>query len=258
MVAEVTTLTPTLTLPNKADEETVQAFKLWASVPANDEIGITIDNVQVGDQVYVYDGAGIASFDKVNMAAVKGIVGIANAIAGGALVVAQPETAPFVAAWDTGISAILAALPDELGNKRRDMYGCDPGTGDYAKDEGGLIVCMPESHGPIYATDNYTLTGDTKNDGRLYKYYSDDTKKVNAFFPCPVINNATDPGSGDNGRLLGTATKDGAVHILAFDKDYNDNAGYYNVGLIIIRSNAVPDAPVMIQLLEESAPTGGI
>ncbi len=252
------TMTPSVTLPNEIGSDFISGFKIWASIPANDDTGITIDNVQTGDTIIVYDASGIASFDKVNMALVKGIVGIANAAVGTALVVAQPETAPFVATWNAGVDAIMKAVPDELGDKRRDMYGCDPGSGDYAKNEGGLIVCMPESHGPIYATDDYHLTGDTKSDGRLYKYYSSDTKKKNAFFPCPITNDPSNPDSDNNGRMQATATINGAVHILAFDEDYSDNAGYYNVGLVVVRAAAASQTTQLVNLLVGGAPVGGI
>ncbi|OIN59193.1 hypothetical protein [Arsenicibacter rosenii] len=252
------TMTPTVTLPEKIGDDFISGFKVWASIPANDDKGITIDNVREGDTVIVYDAAGIASFEKVNMALVKGIVGIANAAVGTALVLSQPETAPFVATWNAGVDAIMSAVPDELGDKRRDMYGRDPGTGDYAKNEGGLIVCMPESHGPLYATDDYHLTGDTKNDGRLYKYYSSDTKKMNAFFPCPIVNDPSNQSSSNNGRMQATATTDGAVHILAFDEKFTDNAGYYNVGLVVVRAAAASETTELVNVLVGGAPAGGI
>lgn len=238
MILDAVTFSPTVTLPDQdRDGQAIQYFLVWASIPANDDKGIVIDNVLEGDEIEVYNTAGIASFDKVNMEPIKGIVGIINAVAGGAIVLAQPEMAPLVAGFTAGVEAIVAAVPDELGGKRRTAYGLDPGTGDYAKNEGGLIVCMPESSGAIYATDKYHLTGDTKNEGRLYKYYSDATKDVNAFFPCPVIKDANDPTSPNNGRMSATSGKAGrgAVNILAFDERFDDNAGYYNVGIIITR-----------------------
>ncbi len=229
---------------------------MWASIPANDDKGIVIDNVQKDDEILIYNAAGIASFSEVNMALVKGIVGVINAVADGAVLLAAPEMAPLVAAFTAGVDAIMAAVPDKLGNKRRDAYGLDPGTGDYAKNEGGLVVCMPESHGAIYALDKYHFTGDTKNDGRLYKYYSDDAKKVNALFPCPVINNPDNPSSDDNGRMSATSGQldRGAINILAFDEDFADNAGCYNVGMIIIRGGNTPQRDVLVTQLRQAVP----
>ncbi|QHW00191.1 hypothetical protein [Spirosoma endbachense] len=254
MVLEAVTFNPTVTLPDEAgDQGPIQYYLVWASIPANDDKGIVIDNVLEGDEIEVYNTAGIASFDKVSMEPIKGIVGIINVVAGGAVVLAEPEMAPLVAGFTAGVEAIIDAIPDELGTARRTAYGLDPGTGDYAKNEGGLIVCMPESSGAIYATDDYHLTGDTKNEGRLYKYYSDDTKNVNAFFPCPVVNDTNDPTSPNNGRMSATSGKPGrgAINILAFDERFDDNAGYYNVGIIITRhSNIDQDVQLKEQLLE--------
>ena len=254
MELEAVTFTPSITLPNQTpDDVPIQHYLVWASIPANDDKGIVIDNVLEGDEIEVYNAAGIASFGKVNMEPIKGIVGIINVVAGGAIVLAEPEMAPLVAGFTAGVEAIIDAVPNELGTTRRNAYGLDPGTGDYAKDEGGLIICMPESSGAIYATDKYHLTGDTKNEGRLYKYYSDATKDINAFFPCPVENDANDPASPDNGRMSGTSGKAGrgAINILAFDERFDDNAGYYNVGMVITRhSNMTPNPQLKEQLIQ--------
>jgi len=249
-VNTVTTITPTLTLPININDSNgnnlgqAEAFKLWACISATDETGVIIDNVMAGDEVIVYDASGIASFKEANMAIVKGVVGMANAIAGGVLVFATDgAAAPFVDSWNKAVDNIGKAVGDgkmKYGN--RDMYGRDPGTGDYAKDEGGLIVCMPESKGPIYATDDYHLTGDTKNHGRKYEYYSSKAKAANLFYPCNV----------SGGLMQATAGVAGAVHILAFDSKFTDNCGSYTVGIIVLRKsrpNNFTDAQLQTQLV---------
>ncbi|WP_025762614.1 hypothetical protein [Dyadobacter tibetensis] len=221
-------ITPNLTLPSFLDSgQQIEGFKLWVSIPANDDTGVIIDNVLPGDEIYVYDASGIASFKKTSMKLVKAIVGIANAIAGDVLMVAtEGAAAPFVGAWNTALKGIGDAVGDsDISHGRRDMFGQDPGTGDYGKNEGGLIVCMPESRGAIYASDSYHLADDSKSQGRKYQYYSQAIKDKNAFFPCPV----------PDGRMSGKATISGAVHVLAFDSNFQDNAGSYNVGLIVVR-----------------------
>lgn len=231
----VTSVTPTLTLPltitdsNGVNLGTAEAFKLWACVSATDETGILIDNVLPGDQVIVYDASGIASFKEANMALIKGVVGMANAIAGDALIFATDgAAAPFVDTWNKAVSSIGDAVGDgKMNHANRDMYGRDPGTGDYAKEEGGLIVCMPESKGAVYATDDFYLTGDTKNHGRKYDYYSSKAKSMNVFYPCNV----------SGGLMKATAGIAGAVHILAFDSKFTDNCGSYTVGIIVLRQN---------------------
>lgn len=225
----VTTITPTLTLPTKSESgATIQGFKLWASIPANDDTGIIIDNVMEGDTILIYDASGIASFGKTNMALVKSIVGMANAIAGDVLLYATDGAAePFLASWNSAVKSIGDAVGDaDIEHKRRDAYGRDPGTGDYGKHEGGLIVCMPTSHGAIYATSDYYLADGSKSNGRKTSYYSTAAKNANAMYPCNV-----------SGAILQqTAKQAGAIHVLAFDENFQDNAGAYNVGLMVIRN----------------------
>ncbi|KAB2879782.1 hypothetical protein F9K33_08090 [bacterium] len=204
-----------------------EAFKLWASIPANDEVGVIIDNVLPGDEIIIYDASGIASFKETSMALIKGVVGIANALGTTALMFATDgAAAPFVSAWDSALDNVNKAIGDApIKHGRRDAYGQDPGTGDYAKDEGGLVVCMPETSGAIYATDDYHFADGAKSHGRKYEYYSKKAKANNVLFPCNV----------SGGLMSATATKAGAIHVLAFDEKFTDNAGSYTVGLVVIR-----------------------
>ncbi len=228
-------VTPTLTLPLNMNDSNgvhvgqVEAFKLFASISATDDVGVTIDNVLPGDEIIVYDASGIASFRSSSMKMIKAVVGIANAIGTKALVYATDGAAlPFTKAWNSALSKVGDAIDDgKIKHSRRDAYGCDPGSGDYAKHEGGLVVCMPKSRGAIYATSSYHLDGDTKNKGRKTKYYSKKAVEKNVWFPCPV----------DGGLMKFTAQEAGAAHVLAFDDKFTDNAGAYTVGMIIIRKD---------------------
>ena len=251
----VMTFSPTLTLPinfTLASGQSVpaEAYKLWACIPVNDETGIVIDNVQKGDTVLIYDGSGIASFKSTNMAFVKSAVGIANAVVNGVAVIAtEGAAAPFLAGWNSVVDSVQGAIPSGAVNHgRRDMYGRDPGTGDYGKNEGGLIVCMPESKGAIYATSDYYLASGSKSGGRQIKYYSAATNAKNAFFPCNV----------NGGTMQGTATTAGAVHILAFDSKFTDNAGYYTVAIMVLRGTSGKTQQQLISELASSPPSSGV
>lgn len=243
------TLTLPLTIPDMAGK--IEAFKLWACISANDNNGVTIDNVMVGDQVYIYDVSGIASFKSTNIKTVKSIVGVANAIVGLASIYATDgAAAPFVEQWNKSLQQIGDAFGNSnIAHARRDGYGRDPGTGDYAKNEGGLIVCMPESKGTVYATDDYHFADGAKSQGRKYQYYSSAAKKHNVLFPCNV----------EGGHLSAKASVPGTVHVLAFDSKFTDNAGAYNVALLIIRGDR-PSGKTVDQLkasLRAAAPNSG-
>jgi hypothetical protein len=252
-----TLVVPSLSLPVTLNDSNgnnigqAEAFKLWASISSNDDVGIIIDNVLPGDEIIIYDASGIASFKETSMKLIKGVVGIANAIATSALVYATDgAAAPFVKQWNDALDKVGDAVGDgDIKHGRRDAYGRDPGTGDYAKDEGGLIVCMPETNGAVYATDDYHLEDGAKDHGRQYKYYPEKAKKNNVFYPCNV----------SGGVMSATATKAGAIHILAFDEKFTDNCGAYTVGLIVVRQNR-PSGKSRDQVIADvknAAPSGG-
>uniref|UniRef100_UPI004056590C hypothetical protein n=1 Tax=Candidatus Electronema sp. TaxID=2698783 RepID=UPI004056590C len=55
-------ITSSVTLPaNNQDGKQYEAFKVWVSIPVCDDKGITIDNVKNGDEITIYNAAGIAS-----------------------------------------------------------------------------------------------------------------------------------------------------------------------------------------------------
>lgn len=250
MSSESTTglVVPSLTLPLEMNDSNgvhigqVEAFKLFASITANDDTGIIIDNVLPGDEIIIYDASGIASFRMTDMKKVKAVVGIANALTTKALVYATDGAAlPFTKVWNSTLEKVGDAVGDsKIKHSRRDAYGRDPGTGDYAKNEGGLIVCMPKAKGAIYATNDYHLTGDTKKKGRKTKYYPSKANDKNVFYPCNV----------DGGRMSGVAQIAGTIHVLAFDDKFSDNAGAYTVGMIILRKER-PSGKTRDALLRE-------
>ncbi|HLP89946.1 MAG TPA: hypothetical protein VK184_15320 [Nostocaceae cyanobacterium] len=224
----------------------VEVFKIWAIVAANDDTGLVISNVKKGDEIIIYDASGIASFKEANMHLISSIIGIANAIGeAGVLIATEGEAAPFIGAWNKGVDSIRKAIENgHPSHGNRDAYGRDPGTGDYAKEEGGLIVAMPESKGPIYATHDYFLKDGAKKNGRKVEYYSQKTLEKNAFFPYP----------DNGGKMSATAGIDGVVHILAFDSKFTDNHGAYAVAVYVVRNN-VQQPKEMIRKLEDAPPS---
>lgn len=249
MSDSIETVSATLTLPITFPGATgqVEAFKLWSRIPANDQNGITIDNVMKGDEIHIYYASGIASFKDTNMKMVKSIVGIANAIAEDVLLYAtEGEAAPFLLQWNKYYKEIGDAVGDSnIKHARRDQFGEDPGTGDFGKEEGGLIVCMPESKGTIYASDRFYFSSKAKSEGRKYEYYSDEAKRLNVLFP----------SNSAGGRTSATATIGGAVNVLAFDSKFTDNAGDYVVGILIIRGER-PSGRTVKQLIERLSSVG--
>ncbi len=209
------------------------AYKVFAGISSNDPDGLTIENVLAGDEVIIYDATGTAYFSSSKMNLIKGVIGIANAVAGDVLMFAtEGAAAPFVKGWNESLSALGSAFeaPEGKGSKARDSYGKDPNSGDFGKNEGGIIVCMPDSSGVLYASDDNHLKDGAKKNGRKPEYFSDNVKNSNAFFPF----------NGSGGQMSAVAGKSGNVHILAFDgkgNGFTDNQGYYTIGVIVVRAH---------------------
>lgn len=220
-------LTKVNNVVNINESPNAKEISLWAVVTANDSEGLIIDGIKKGDRVIIESANGIASFKETNMKFLKSIITITQAITeAGAAIYTEGQSTKFHDEFTASFDAIKEIVPNKITHARRDAWGEDPGTNDYAKHEGGLIVCMPSAHGAIYATeDNYLADGAKKN-GRQTKYFSKNIKNLNSFFPCNC----------SGGTREGVAKTEGSINILAFDSKFNDNAGYYEFKLKIIRN----------------------
>ncbi|MCP3942967.1 MAG: hypothetical protein GY710_15980 [Desulfobacteraceae bacterium] len=203
-------------------------YALWAYVSANDDKGLIIDGIEKGDTFHIENASGIASFDKTSLDFVAGIIAVANAITKTGLeVLTEGSSTVFNGVFDEAAKTLEQQFSGkEIKHCRRDAYGQDPGTDDYAKNEGGLIICMPKAHGALYATDgNRFQNNDVHDKGRLTKYYSKNVKNMNSFFPC----------TRSGGQMKGVADTDGSINILSFDQNFEDNCGYYELKISVVR-----------------------
>lgn len=197
---------------------TVGSVSLWAVVTANDSVGLIIDNLKAGDEVIIESANGVASFKETSMKSVKSLITVLGAVSTlGADILSEGELAPFNSEFEKGFDAIKAAVPDKIVHAVRDAWGEDPGTGDYAKHEGGLIVCMPAAHGALYASSENYLASGAKKHGRKKEYFSKNIIEKESFFPCNCAG----------GVLQQKTSFDGPINILAFDSKFKDNAGFY-------------------------------
>lgn len=194
-----------------------------------DYLGVYVDGIMPGDWVEVTSAAGICTFSTdQGHPLISGIIGL---VAAGADAVAtyfgQKELIPAIDAAQKFIEGQLKGTG--AGTKKRDAFGVEPGTGLKARAEGGILVCLPDSGGPCYS-------GDTDHQGRWIKQPGDRTA---ANYP-PQVSGAFFPvqGSPNNKLQAGMA---GQVYVLAWDWNFGDNAGYYQVFLHIKKGE-----PIMI------------
>ena len=200
-------------------------WTLWGKISASDPHGISIDKVEAGDTLMIETLSGVAYFSgksgwwqvlsaiyKVTRGAIPTGSNAANAI--------------------TAISEILPGDGDDdkvaNASRPRDAYGRDlnDSLGRFAEKEGGIVICMPIAGGPMYAhgANHFTREGrasqPVRNDQRGFKPVSEMPGKC---FPAA------------RGTTTYEISGSGVLHIYAFDHNYRDNAGSYEIKLRIER-----------------------
>lgn len=216
--------TPAVTIPNEA-----LGVSLWAEVSSTDRNGLVIDGVKEGDILEIQEVSGICSFSESSNSVLAGFVGIAAGILeDGTDVITKGRGKETHKAISEQSKDLRENLSKSIKEKHRDGYGKDPRTGDFAKNEGGIIVCMPKAKGPIYASPDNHLKDGAKKQGRKNKFYSEEIKNKNSFF---LYND------GKTSNLKAIAKTSGAINILCFDSIFDDNGGSYTVKCVITRKH---------------------
>lgn len=200
---------------------------------AADDLGVSIAGVERSDTIQISSAAGVASFseDKGNPLA-SSIVGLV-AVGGKAVLGAtgNGEFIPIVNAAESFAKDQFKAT--NAKTKRRNAFGVDPGSGHKAKQEGGIIVSLPEAGGPYYSgesTNRWIKPDGTRNDTNLPIHIPFGT----AFFPM----------QGFNSHNTRTITTGGEIYVLPWDWKFDDNAGYYKVFILIQKGPPLQDGPI--------------
>ncbi|PYE53176.1 hypothetical protein [Deinococcus yavapaiensis] len=195
-------------------------------VNPRDPNGILITGVKKGDTIDVVSSTGLASFDEdTENEYASGIISIAAAGAGiTAAAFGAPELAPFISAAEKFAKDVFK--PEKVKSKRRDPFGYDPGTGERARAEGGVLISMPAAGQTFYS-------GDSDHKERWIKDHQPRTDRnlpdhiSNAFF--------LREGREYNSR---TSTMDGDIIINAWDHKFEDNYGYYRLHILLKRGGS--------------------
>jgi hypothetical protein len=203
-------------------------------INAADPLGVSIDGLKEGDYVQVLSASGVASFseDKGNPTA-SSIVGL---VAAGAKVATTiggiPEVVPVIDAAEKFAQDQFKAT--NAKTKRRDTFGVDPGSGHKARQEGGILVCLPEAGGTFYSGDGDHKDRWIKGDG----VRTDDKLPAHlygSFFPRQGF-------ADHNTRMV---RQSGQVYVVPWDWKFEDNAGFYKVFVKLKKGNGLP--PVVIE-----------
>jgi hypothetical protein len=191
-------------------------------VNASNNIGIPIENVRKGDQILLGPASGLATFskDKGNprLAGVVGVLAKGAVVAGSAL--GCPECAPIIEAANAFAQNEFKAPKEDAERKPRDAYGKIPGKKEFARQEGGLIICMPEADGLVTSGDGDNTDLWIRKPGiRSDKNVPDHAKAC--YFPIrsnPLHNTR---------KVRKDGSPPSVVFVGAWDHKFGDNKGFY-------------------------------
>lgn len=206
---------------------------LLAFVNAGYEPGVAITGVQAGDWILVKDAARLSA----TFAKDKGAFG-KQALITLLASAAQGAVAAFASTWKDAVTPIIQTgknLAEEgfkgtnEGSKRRDLYGRDPASGEFQRQEGGVVVVLPTDNPRRDLSDIYS--GNSRNKKRWIKRKAERVDSnipnhlIDVFFPVP--------GSDLQNMRQVKYNGDGIVWIMPWDYKFTDNAGYYAVHILV-------------------------
>ena len=202
------------------------AVSIWAEVSANDENGISIDGIQKGDTISIEHMSGQCSFSGSGTDIALSVVAVTLALGEDGSQNADVDATATLEALDNELKKIKSNQGD-LGSKIRDAWGekGDSG-GKFAKEEGGIVVCMPGTAGSVKSTEDYWLKSEAENKGRGPEYYKPAFAEQDCWFP----------SRKGTQKLSEVASKNGVVTIHAWDYKFNDNKGVYTIKIVVTRS----------------------
>ena len=197
-----------------------------AFVTASQPFGVGVSGVTDGDTFELVNAVGNATFDQETDNA--GISGLITIVAAGASLTAAAFGAPELAPLINGAGAALAQqFPEQQHSaKPRDVFCQIAGSSDFARAEGGLIVCGPDALGIFESGDSdhqdrwITSSHDRSDEHRPAHVFS-------AFF----LQRDRQP------RML---DGDGDLIIAPWDHKFEDNVGVYRVEFLLRRGDRPP------------------
>ncbi len=194
---------------------------------AADPLGVMISGVKKTDSIEFVQAAGLASFaeDTEN----EGVGAFIGLVAAGSKATATafgaPQAVPII---DAAAEFAKSRFKEkQVRTKCRDPFGVDPASGHKARQEGGLLISMPEA-----GQNFYSGNGDHKE-----RWIKEPGTRDDAHRPAHVKN----AFFLRTGRDTRTATRDGDLTIYAWDHAFADNFGFYRLHILMHRgSGTIP------------------
>lgn len=230
-------LTTTLNLPKGYTEnfftwDRKEDVLLVVFIATNDPLGISIEGMKKGDVISIESVAGLASFStEYDWGNILGAS--ITAVLGAGLQIVDKT-------WTNGVfSSIIKRgenfMEEQFKDKKkpgkvRDAFGIDPGSQHKARQEGGVLICLPGNVGASYSGSDEKAWIKKPGD----RYDKARPPQINdGFFIMRDRPHNTRYIRSDKGQVV----------ILAWDHKFHDNIGYYKMAVRLEKGNgSVPDA----------------
>ena len=182
------------------------------------------DGVKSGDTIEFHNSVGTATFAQETRN--QGVASAITIVAAGAGLTAAAFGAPELTPLITAAGAQVAKqFPEKKENaKARDVYGQIPGSSQFARQEGGLLICSPAVQGIWHS-------GDDDDESRWIRSSKD---RGDPNLPAHVKDAFFLRRSAGARTLVG----DGEMIIAPWDFKFGDNVGVYRVNFILRRKGS--------------------
>jgi hypothetical protein len=190
-----------------------------------DPLGVAIQGVKATDTMQLVSATGLASFGQDTE--IKGWGALIGLVTSGVGLTAAAFGSNAAAPL---ISGGAAFAKDHLGEEKigtlvRDPFGEDPKSHNKARQEGGVLVCAPAAQG-IFSSGEDEKFWIRKPGDRTDENRPEHVAAGKSFF----VRRGMEPRTFDDA---------GDVYVVAWDFDFPDNVGFYELHLILRRGNGV-------------------
>jgi hypothetical protein len=205
------------------DRDTFEEVELSLFINAADPLGVMITGAKAEDRITITSASGLASFTQADGSLAPSFAGFVFALSGGVAVHKGADKESTGKIVDAATKFAEQLFKDDDVNKlRRDAFGREPESGNHAKREGGIVVCLPRANGPYYSGSDKKFNLKS-NDPR-----TDSQKPAHVRFGFFLVR-------GDENHMSRRVGADGEIYVLGWDHRFDDNAGTYHVRLRLER-----------------------
>jgi hypothetical protein len=209
------------------DREQFEKVNLSTFINPADALGVMITGAKAQDRIMVTSASGLGSFTRSKGSLAVSIIGLVSGVAGGITVFAGGNEK----ASKQIVDAVNKFAEREFENKGeplliRDAFGIEPSSQNSAKREGGVLISLPAAQGPYYSG------SDDKFNLKSNKPRTDSQRPAHVRHGFFLVR-------GDENHMSRPVGSNGEIFLLGWDHKFEDNAGFYQVRLTLIRDGGV-------------------